>query len=83
MIQLLYILILLATYFLTKAISPGMATEELSTLIVGVMLLTSYLFSNLVKKIKFPRLTGYMLMGAIQRFLGYEIILMYVEADRG
>ena len=43
----------------------GFGIEEISTLVVGIMLLTSYLFSDIVKKIKLPRLSGYMIMGVI------------------
>jgi len=67
MIQFLYILIFVGIFFAIKVLIPDFGIEEISTLVVGIMLLTSYLFSNLVKKIKLPRLSGYMLMGV---FLG-------------
>jgi Kef-type K+ transport system membrane component KefB len=41
---------------------------------VGIMLLTSYLFSDIVKKIKLPRLSGYMLMGVILGTSGVGVL---------
>ena len=65
MIQIIYIAIFIGIFFLIKLLIPNFGIEEVSTLVVGIMLLTSFLFSEIVKKIKLPRLSGYMLMGVI------------------
>jgi Kef-type K+ transport system membrane component KefB len=72
--QLIYISIFIGLFFLIKFIIPDYGIEEISTLIVGIMLVTSYLFSNIVKKIKFPRLSGYMLMGVILGSSGVGVL---------
>ncbi|TFH01232.1 MAG: hypothetical protein E4H13_05455 [Calditrichales bacterium] len=72
--NLIYIAVLIAIYYAIRFLSPDFTIEEISTLLVGVMLLSSYLFSNLIKKIKLPRLTGYMLMGAILGTSGIGIL---------
>jgi Kef-type K+ transport system membrane component KefB len=74
MIQFLYILIFIGIFFAIKIIIPDFGIEEISTLVVGIMLLTSYLFSNIVKKIKLPRLSGYMLMGVILGASGIGVL---------
>jgi Kef-type K+ transport system membrane component KefB len=72
--QIIYISIFIGIFFLIKILIPDYGIEEISTLIVGIMLLTSYLFSNIVKKIKFPRLSGYMLMGMILGSSGVGVL---------
>lgn len=69
-----YIIIFLAIYVVIRMVAPELAIQELSTLLVGIMLLTSYLFSDIVKKIRLPRISGYMLMGAILGMSGIGIL---------
>jgi len=76
MIRFIYILIFVGIFFIVKILIPDFGIEEISTLVVGIMLLTSYLFSDVVKKIKLPRLSGYMLMGV---FLGSSGIGVLTE----
>ena len=72
--QLLYIIIFIGIFFLIKILIPDFGIEEISTLVVGIMLLTSYLFSNIVKKMKLPRLSGYMLMGIVLGTSGIGVL---------
>ena len=72
--QFFYILIFIGIFFIIKILIPGFSIEEISTLVVGIMLLTSYLFSDIVKKIKLPRLSGYMLMGVILGTSGVGVL---------
>ncbi len=72
--QFFYILIFIGIFFVIKILIPGFSIEEISTLVVGIMLLTSYLFSDIVKKIKLPRLSGYMLMGVILGTSGVGVL---------
>ena len=72
--QIIYILIFIGIFFVIKILIPDFGIEEISTLVVGIMLLTSYLFSNLVKKMKLPRLSGYMLMGIILGTSGMGVL---------
>jgi len=74
MIHLFYILIFIGILIFIKILVPDFGIEEISTLVVGVMLLTSYLFSNIVNKIKLPRLSGYMLMGIILGTSGIGVL---------
>jgi Kef-type K+ transport system membrane component KefB len=74
MIQFIYILIFIGIFFVIRILIPDFGIEEISTLVVGIMLLTSYLFSNIVKKIKLPRLSGYMLMGIILGTSGIGVL---------
>ena len=72
--QFFYILIFIGIFFIIKILIPDFSIEEISTLVVGIMLLTSYLFSDIVKKIKLPRLSGYMLMGVILGTSGVGVL---------
>jgi len=72
--QLFYIAIFIGIFFLIKILIPDFGIEEISALVVGIMLLTSYIFSNIVKKIKLPRLSGYMLMGIILGSSGIGVL---------
>lgn len=72
--QFFYILIFIGIFFVIKILIPGFSIEEISTLVVGIMLLTSYLFSDIVKKIKLPRLSGYMFMGVILGTSGVGVL---------
>ena len=74
MMSIVYIIVFLLIYFAIKLVAPELALQEISTLLVGIMLLTSFLFSGIVKKISLPRLTGYMIMGAILGTSGIGII---------
>jgi len=72
--QFFYILVFIGIFFVIKILIPDFRIEEISTLVVGIMLLTSYLFSNIVKKIKLPRLSGYMLMGILLGTSGIGVL---------
>jgi len=72
--QFFYILVFIGIFFVIKILVPDFRIEEISTLVVGIMLLTSYLFSNIVKKIKLPRLSGYMLMGILLGTSGIGVL---------
>ena len=72
--QFFYIIIFVGIFFLIKILIPDFGIEEISTLVVGIMLLTSYLFSNIVKKMKLPRLSGYMLMGIVLGTSGIGVL---------
>jgi Kef-type K+ transport system membrane component KefB len=74
MIQVIYIAIFIGIFFFIKILIPDFGIEEVSTLVVGIMLLTSFLFSEIVKKIKLPRLSGYMLMGVILGTSGIGVL---------
>lgn len=74
MTQFFYLLIFIGVFFFIKILVPDFGIEEISTFIVGIMLLTSYLLSNIVKKMKLPRLSGYMLMGVILGSSGVGIL---------
>jgi Kef-type K+ transport system membrane component KefB len=63
--DILFILVLFVIFFLISNLPVELKSHEISTLLVGVMLLTSYLFADVLKKIKLPKLTGYMIMGVI------------------
>ena len=74
MIQFFYLLIFIGIFFFIKILIPDFGIEKISTFIVGIMLLTSYLLSSIVKKIKLPRISGYMLMGIILGNSGVGIL---------
>lgn len=83
MTQLKYLLftgVLIAIFYVFKtipAVTGGLLPE--SVFLTGIILLASYLFATSLKKVKLPRLTGYMLLGIIigpmgLNFLGYEML---------
>lgn len=72
--QSIYILIFIVIYFGIDHIAPAKVVEEMSTLLIGIMLLTSYLLSNIAKKVGLPRLSGYMIMGTILGASGLGIL---------
>jgi Kef-type K+ transport system membrane component KefB len=74
----IFIIIFLAGfYFLFKTLPGEMEIQSLSTLLVGIILLISYLFANIVKKVRLPKLTGYMFIGIIIGPIG----LKYINTD--
>ncbi len=60
-----YIVFFLLVFAGIDHLNLPVTSQETSTLLVGIMLLTSFLFAELIKKAHLPRLTGYMMMGII------------------
>lgn len=65
---------LLLLYWGTRSFTSAADTQALSTLLMGVMLLSAFLFASELKKSRLPRLTGYMVMGAVIGPFGLNFI---------
>ncbi len=63
--QILYIVVFLLIFAGVDALNLPATTQATATLLIGIMLLTSFLFAELIQKIRLPRLTGYMIMGIL------------------
>ena len=63
--NILYIIIFLLIFAGVDQLNLTTTSQGISTLLVGIMLLTSFLLAEMVKKTQLPRITGYMLMGII------------------
>ena len=63
--NLLIIILLITIYIGVITLQTESNLNSISTLLVGIMLLTSFLFANLIKGLKLPKLTGYMIMGIL------------------
>jgi Kef-type K+ transport system membrane component KefB len=72
--QILSIFILLLIYALVQLWPDPAPEREMSTLLVGVMLVSAFLFADLIKKMKLPMLTGYMLVGAALGPSGFKYL---------
>ena len=72
-----FIILLTGFYFLFKKLPGEVELQSLSTLLVGIILLISYLFANIISKIHLPKLTAYMLIGI---FIG-PIGLKYLNVE--
>jgi Kef-type K+ transport system membrane component KefB len=48
--------------------------QAVSALLIGIMLLSAFLFASEIKRTKLPRLTGYMLMGVILGPFGFNFL---------
>ncbi len=76
----LIISLLFALSFGMKVILPeGKSLDADAALVLGMVLITAYLFALLLKQLKLPRLTGYMLLGlavgpAGLNFLSYDLL---------
>ena len=70
----LFIIIFIGIFLVIKTLPYELTVQEVSTLLVGVMLLTSYLFSDIIKKYNLPKITGYMIMGVILGPSGLQFI---------
>jgi len=75
--NILIIILLLSIYIGVISIQPDTNLNSISTLLVGIVLLTSFLFANSIKRLNLPKLTGYMIMGII---LG-PVVLNYLTAE--
>lgn len=69
------ILLLIGLFLILKSfqVSVGQTQGEI-TILTGFLLLGSYLFADIINKIKLPKLTGYMIVGIILGPMGFEII---------
>jgi Kef-type K+ transport system membrane component KefB len=72
--NIILILVFLGVFAVIKLLPVNLAVHEVATLLVGIVLLTSYLISDLVKKVNLPKLTGYMIMGSILGPSGLEFL---------
>lgn len=69
------ILVYILIFFLLKSATqvPDKIFSE-STIITGLILVSAFLFATLIKEIKLPRLTGFMIMGLILGPVGVNFI---------
>jgi Kef-type K+ transport system membrane component KefB len=65
---------LIVLYYMITAFAGEDASQGLPTTVVGIMLLTSYLFALVIKKVKLPKLTAYMIMGVILGPIGLKYL---------
>ena len=72
--NILYILIFILLFIGIENLDLPVTSQGISTLIVGIMLLTSFLLADFIKKFHLPRLTGYMIMGIILGVSGVGIL---------
>jgi Kef-type K+ transport system membrane component KefB len=72
--NLILIFVFFAVFAVIKLLPVNLEVHEVATLLVGVVLLTSYLISDLVKKVSLPKLTGYMIIGSILGPSGVEFL---------
>jgi Kef-type K+ transport system membrane component KefB len=70
----LIMIVLLVLYYGIRSQVANPDIQALSTLLIGIMLLSAFLFASEIKRSKLPRLTGYMIMGAILGPFGFEFI---------
>jgi Kef-type K+ transport system membrane component KefB len=68
------IIFLLGLYFLFKKLPVEIELQSLSTLLLGIILLISYLFANIIRRLHLPKLTAYMLIGILLGPLGIKYL---------
>jgi Kef-type K+ transport system membrane component KefB len=68
------IIFLLGLFYLFKKLPGEVELQALSTLLLGIVLLAAYLFADLIKRIRLPRLTGYMLLGIVLGPIGFQYL---------
>jgi Kef-type K+ transport system membrane component KefB len=72
--NIIYILLFILLFIGFDSLDLPVTSQGISTLIVGIMLLTSFLLADVIKKFHLPRLTGYMIMGVILGVSGVGIL---------
>jgi len=75
--NIIYILIFILIFLGIEKSGIPVNSQGISTLLIGIMLLTSFLFAQIIKRIYLPRITGYMFMGLL---LGVSGIGFLTEA---
>jgi len=69
------ILILISFYFVLGLQNEVESLEQGKTAILtGILLLSAFLFANVIKKLKLPKITGYMLIGIFLGPIGIKIL---------
>ncbi|MGD9898288.1 MAG: cation:proton antiporter [Calditrichaceae bacterium] len=66
--------LLVLFYFIRYGVDHGGDLSAETTMLTGIMLLTSYLLAISLKDIKLPKLTGYMLMGIVLGPIGLNFL---------
>ena len=61
-------------FFLGSRESHDSYDQGIITILTGFLLLSGYLFAEIIKKIKLPKLTGYMLIGIILGPIGFNFL---------
>ncbi|MCK5032000.1 MAG: cation:proton antiporter [Calditrichia bacterium] len=73
--NILIILVLIAFYFFLGLNEVIDETQHGKTAIItGIILLSAFLFANVIKKLKLPKITGYMIIGIILGPIGFKIL---------
>lgn len=73
--NILIILVLIAFYFFIGLNEVIDETQHGKTAIItGIILLSAFLFANVIKKLKLPKITGYMIIGIILGPIGFKIL---------
>lgn len=68
------VLLLIIFYFVKYVVNYGGDLSAETTMLTGIMLLSSYLLAISLKNIKLPKLSGYMLMGIILGPIGLNFL---------
>jgi Kef-type K+ transport system membrane component KefB len=73
--KLIIILALLGLFLILESVdnSESLSQGEI-TILTGFLLLSGYLFADVIKKIKLPKLTGYMIIGIIIGPIGFNLL---------
>lgn len=74
MLNLLFLLIIIVVGAGIKYFSAGPVFATSATYALGILMLTGFVSGNLVKKIKLPSVTGYILVGLLVGPFGLELI---------
>lgn len=74
MLNLLFLVIIIAVGTAIKYFSPTPFFTASATYALGILMLTGFVSGNLVKKIKLPSVTGYILVGLLVGPFGLELI---------
>ena len=75
----LIVLTLLLTFWGIRTLFPDSGLEYAEpTMITGLVLISAYLVGLLLKRIKFPKLTGYMLLGLLIGPIGFNFLTIDV-----
>ena len=73
--NILIILVLIAFYFFLGLNEVIDETQHGKTAIItGIILLSAFLFAKVIKKLKLPKITGYMIIGIILGPIGFKIL---------
>ncbi len=72
----IFIILILISFYFILGLQDDVETiqQGKTAILTGILLLSAFLFADVIKKFKLPKITGYMIIGIVLGPIGFKIL---------